>query len=205
MMPGMDGQALCAALKGSAETDFIPVILLTARASRESRLSGLTEGADDYLTKPVDMVELLVRSRNLVTARRRQAERFAAAGPGTPRFTLQPGDALPAGSQVFLERLNTILAAHVGDEDFQVDAMAAGLAMSRATLYRRVETALGRSPMDVLWEYRLDQAALWLRETDATVSEIAYAVGFKSVPHFSRRFRARFSASPSSYRVNRAP
>ena len=201
MMPGMDGQALCATLKGSTETDFIPVMLLTARASRESRLSGLTEGADDYLTKPVDMAELLVRARNLVTSRRRQAARVPTIGTPQSRLTLQAGAALPAGSQVFLERLNSVLADHVGDENFQVDAMAAGLAVSRATLYRRIETTLGRSPMDVLWQYRLDQAALWLRETDATVSEIAYAVGFKSVPHFSRRFRARFDATPSAYRL----
>jgi signal transduction histidine kinase/DNA-binding response OmpR family regulator len=201
MMPGLDGQALCTALKGDPETNFIPVILLTARASQNSRLAGLTEGADDYLTKPVDMRELLIRSRNLITVRRRLRERFGAAGQPLPTLTLQTADALEAGSQVFLERLNVALAAHVGDEDFQVETLAAKLAVSRATLYRRIEAVLGKSPMDVIWQYRVDQAALWLRETDATVSEVAYAVGFKSVPHFSRRFREQFGVSPSQFRT----
>jgi AraC-like DNA-binding protein len=81
-----------------------------------------------------------------------------------------------------------------------VDALAGALAVSRSTLYRRIETLTGHSPMDALWEYRLDQAAQWLVETDANVSEIAYGVGFKSVPHFCARFRERFGESPSAYR-----
>lgn len=70
----------------------------------------------------------------------------------------------------------------------------------RTKLYRRLETLVGKSPMDLLWEYRLDQAAQWLTETDAKVSEIAYGVGFKSVPHFSAKFSERFGASPTAYR-----
>jgi Helix-turn-helix domain len=57
-----------------------------------------------------------------------------------------------------------------------------------------------RSPMDVIWEFRLQQAATWLRDTDATVAEVAYGVGFKRVPHFTRRFRDRFGATPAAYR-----
>lgn len=82
--------------------------------------------------------------------------------------------------------------------------MAASVAMSRSTLYRRLGTLTGRSPMDVLREYRLDQAAQWLEQTDANVSEIAYGVGFKSVPHFCARFRERHGHSPSAYRKARA-
>jgi DNA-binding response OmpR family regulator len=77
MMPVMDGYALCRALKTDPETDFLPIILLTARAEAEDRLAGLTEQADDYLTKPFDVRELLARIANIVTMRRRLRERFA--------------------------------------------------------------------------------------------------------------------------------
>lgn len=203
MMPGMDGLEFCEALKSHPDTDFIPVILLTARAALEHRIAGLEGGADDYLAKPVDMRELIVRTRNLIGIRRRLRERFAQAGRDLPLLTLQSAEALATGGAEFLAQLNAVMTAHVGDEEFDAESMARELAMSRATLYRRVEELLGQSPMEALWQYRLDQAALWLRSGDATVSEVAYAVGFKSVPHFSRRFKARFSASPGSYR--RAP
>ena len=205
MMPELDGQALCEAVKRDPEIDFIPVILLTAKASRESRLAGLEGGADDYLAKPVDVRELLVRAANLITSRRRLKERWQEARRELPTLPVprQPG-AADTGAEAFLKKLYAAMAEHIGDEDFQVDALAKAVAMGRSTLYRRLETLLGRSPMDVLWDYRLEQAAQWLGETDANVSEIAYGVGFKSVPHFCSRFRERFGHSPSAYRQRQA-
>ena len=72
--------------------------------------------------------------------------------------------------------------------------------MGRSTLYRRLEPLLGKPPMDAMWDYRLSQAAQWLVETHITVSEVAYGVGFKSVPHFCGRFRDRYGETPSGYR-----
>jgi signal transduction histidine kinase/DNA-binding response OmpR family regulator/ligand-binding sensor domain-containing protein len=204
MMPELDGQSLCEAVKKDPEIDFIPVILLTAKASRESRLAGLATGADDYLAKPVDMQELLVRADNLIMSRRRLRERYAAAQRSLPvlEVPLKPGPR-DASADAFLEKMYAAIAAHVGDEAFQVDALASAVDMGRSTLYRKVEELLGRSPMDAVWEYRLEQAAQWLTETDANVSEIAYGVGFKSVPHFCSRFRTRYKATPSAYRRQR--
>ena len=72
-----------------------------------------------------------------------------------------------------------------------------------ATLYRKLTPLLGMSPLDALREYRLAQAAQWLAETPITVSEVAYGVGFRSVPHFSVSFRERYGESPSAYRQTR--
>lgn len=66
MMPGVDGFEVCRRIKGSAETRDIPVILVTALDRREHRLKGLEAGAEDFLTKPIDDVQLLARLRNLV-------------------------------------------------------------------------------------------------------------------------------------------
>ena len=52
MMPGLDGYALCRAIRADPAIDFIPVVLLTAKASVEARVEGLEEGADAYLAKP---------------------------------------------------------------------------------------------------------------------------------------------------------
>jgi AraC family transcriptional regulator of arabinose operon len=57
--------------------------------------------------------------------------------------------------------------------------------------------------MDALWEYRIAQAAQWLVETSISVSETAYGVGFKSVPHFCGKFRERYGETPSGYRRSR--
>lgn len=199
MMPNMDGQELLEAIRADASIAWLPVILLTAKASHESRLDGLRSGADDYITKPFDVDELLLRVQNLIASRRRlrdrlgESRRIAVAVP--PPISQQE-----QAAKQFVADVQRVIEAHLDDEDFSVDAMAAALNMSRSSLYRRAQEVLGRPPMDVVWESRLDVAARWLRETDVAVNEIAYGVGFKSVPHFSRKFRERFGRSPTGHR-----
>lgn len=69
MMPDIDGYEVCKALKAQAETSIIPVIFITALDDRESRITGLEAGADDFLTKPVDKPELILRVRNILKAK----------------------------------------------------------------------------------------------------------------------------------------
>jgi AraC-like DNA-binding protein len=188
-------------VKGDTEIDFIPVILLTAKASRDSRLAGLVGGADDYLTKPVDLQELLIRADNLIASRRRVRERYRAQDQQLPSVSV-PLKAAPrdASGRALLEKLGAVMSAYLADEDFGVETMASAMGMGRSTLYRKLEPLLGKSPMDAMWDYRLEQAAQWLAETSITISEVAYGVGFKSVPHFCGRFRERYGETPSGYR-----
>jgi putative two-component system response regulator len=66
MMPGMDGFAVCAQLKSRPETRFIPVVMVTALSAREDRIRGIEVGVDDFLSKPVNRLELLTRARALL-------------------------------------------------------------------------------------------------------------------------------------------
>jgi putative two-component system response regulator len=70
MMPGMDGFEVCARLKGQPETRLIPVVMLTALTALSDRLRGIEAGADDFLSKPVNRLELLTRARSLVRVKR---------------------------------------------------------------------------------------------------------------------------------------
>lgn len=66
MMPEMDGYTVCRQLKAEKATSEIPVVMVTALSDRDSRLKGLESGASDFLTKPIDKTELLLRCRNLL-------------------------------------------------------------------------------------------------------------------------------------------
>lgn len=81
MMPRLDGRELVRRLRRDPETEYLAIILLTAQAEHEQRISGLETGADDYLGKPFEMRELDVRVRNLIAARRRLQLRFGIAAP----------------------------------------------------------------------------------------------------------------------------
>ncbi len=195
MMAGLDGHSLCRALKSDPETDFIPVILLTAKADPADRLAGLEGGADDYLTKPFDPAELLARAWNLLRLRERLRARSAGPVPssaGASAPALPPEDSLPA-------RLRRVLAESSHDPAFDVPALAARLGMSRAQLHRRIPEELGSTPAEAIICFRLERAAEMLSRRAGNVGEIAYAVGFKNLSHFVRRFREQYGQTPAAY------
>lgn len=66
MMPEMDGFEVCRRLRENPETEHIPVVMVTALADKDSKVKGLTAGANDFLTKPVDKTEVLIRAKNLL-------------------------------------------------------------------------------------------------------------------------------------------
>jgi AraC-like DNA-binding protein len=204
MMPGMDGLELVQALRADPDLDYLPVILLTARAAKDDLIEGIGGGADAYVTKPFEPRELRVRIDRILDARRRLRERWAEGGTSLPvlQVPLTSRDE-PDRHEAFVAAMYGAIQEHLADEDFGVEQLASALHMSRATLYRRVRDATDGSPLDAIQGYRLEQAALWLVETEANVSEVAYGVGFRSVPHFSSRFKNRFGATPTEYRRQR--
>jgi signal transduction histidine kinase/ligand-binding sensor domain-containing protein/DNA-binding response OmpR family regulator len=196
MMPGLDGYALCRALKEDPDTDFIPVILLTARAATEDRMAGLREAADAYLTKPFQMEELTTQIDNLIALRRRLRERFAAKV-----VRMHPAPVEVASSDTkFLDQVRSVIEIRLVDEDFGIEELARLVAHSRGHLHRRLKEIADESPSDLLRRMRLERAAQLLESGAGSVSEIAYGVGFKSVAHFSNRFQDHFGVRPSAYR-----
>jgi signal transduction histidine kinase/DNA-binding response OmpR family regulator/streptogramin lyase len=200
MMPGMNGNELCRSIRSSPETDFIPVILLTARASVDQKLEGLDCGADDYVVKPFEIAELKARVRNALDSRKRLQSRLASALAAAGG---QASEVLESADTVFVRRVYDAIRLNIQDEGFTVEQLARSLAMSRMHLFRRLRAVLGKAPAELLMEYRLERASELLAARTGTVSEIAYAVGFKSVSHFSRRFKDRFGCTPLQYSESR--
>jgi len=211
MMPKLGGLGLCRALKADPETDFIPVILLTAKAAPENRLEGLGELCDDYLTKPFDVAELRARIGNLIAVRTRLRERFRQEGSAsTSGKALAPGrlptaedppgsEAVTSADDAFLEQVREAVETHLGDETFSVERLAEAVGVSRGHLHRQLKSLAGETPSDLIRATRLERGAFLLAGRAGTVSEVAYAVGFKSVSYFSDCFVRAFGCRPSAY------
>jgi signal transduction histidine kinase/CheY-like chemotaxis protein/AraC-like DNA-binding protein len=199
MMPNLDGFGLVRELRADPDLDFVPVILLTARASAESKLEGLGIGADAYLTKPFDVRELRVRVDSLIARQQRLKVRIVASAETS---------AIPLperGEDAFIPKVRAIVEARLPEDDFDVDALAEALGLGRTTLYRRFGEAFEGTPMDLVWSMRLERAAVLLRERAGTVGEVAYAVGFKTVAHFCNRFREEYGCTPATYAEENVP
>jgi signal transduction histidine kinase/DNA-binding response OmpR family regulator len=194
MMPRMNGVALCRAIKDDEDLGDVPVILLTARVTRAERVEGLGAGADDYVTKPFDGRELRARIANLIAGRRALREAYARTTVLQPL----PADATPA-DEAFVETLRTTAGERLDDDAFGVTEWAKAVGLSPSQLRRRVRQVLDCTPSELLRELRLESAAQLLENRTGTVSEVAFAVGFKSPAHFSRAFKEHFGVAPSRY------
>ena len=194
MMPGMDGFALCRALKTDAALNHIPVILLTAKASAEDRLEGLETGADDYLNKPFNARELLLRAENLIVVRRLLRQRFSG------EVVLKPTDvAVPSADAALLEQAQAYIEAHMGERGFEVAKVADAVGMSPRQFRRKIRDLTGLSPAGFVRTLRLQRAAQLLEKQAGGVSEVAYEVGFLDAKYFSRLFRQVYGVLPSDY------
>jgi len=195
MMPGMNGYDLCRTLKADEATSHIPIILLTAKAGEDSLLQGLEEGADAYLVKPFNAVELRLRIRNLIESRRilqkRYSDRVLVLGP-------EETD-LPAQETVFLEKVRHVVFSNMKNSDFGIDDLADDLSMSRRQLLRKLRALVDESPSDLVRRFRLEHAGQLLRSQTLTVKEVAQNTGFSSTSYFGRTFRQHFGVSPTEY------
>ncbi len=193
-MPDMDGFGLCAHIKTDERTSHIPVILLTALATSQSKIQGLETGADDYLTKPFDAKELHIRIRNLIHSRQKLRERFSR------EVRVQPSDiAVTSMDEKFLERAMKVVEEHMSHTDFSAEAFSREIGMSRMQLHRKLTALTGQTTSDFIRIMRLQRAARLLESRAGNVSDVAFMVGFNSLPYFSKCFRAYFNVSPNVY------
>lgn len=194
MMPKMDGFALCRALKADAALHHIPIILLTAKASEDSKLEGLETGADDYLNKPFNARELLVRAENLIEVRRMLRQRFSGA------VMVQATDvAASSVDSAMLEQAQAFVEAHMGERGFEVPQVADEVGMSPRQFRRKIRALTGLSAAGFVRTLRLQRAAQLIEKQAGTISEIAYRVGFQDAKYFSRLFRQAYGVLPSDY------
>ena len=201
MMPEKDGFELCDTLKNDERTSHIPIILLTARADVESRISGLKRGADAYLSKPFHREELLAVLAQLVELRSKLRARYTQLPTEKTNITTSAVQETEYSMEdAFLKKASALIHDNIADPTFAVQEFCKALGMSYPVVYRKLSALTGRSPALYIREIRLNHAKGLLQSTDFTVSEIAYDCGFNDPKFFSRVFSKEFGQSPSVFR-----
>lgn len=195
MMPRMDGYQLCDALKKDARTSHVPVILLTAKSSSDSKIEGLELGADDYLVKPFVAKELLARVKNLIEQRQLLRQRFSKEiiKVAPSEITVTPVD------ERFLKKAIEIVEERMADEEFSVELLSREIGMSRMQLHRKLKALTDQSPSMFIRTLRLKRAAQLLQQHSGNISEVAYDVGFNNLSYFAKAFREQFGMLPKEY------
>ena len=194
MMPVMNGFRLCENLKTDERTSHIPIVLLTARSDAESKMNGLSLGADDYLTKPFESDELKIRIHNLIEQRRKLRQKFSREIT-TPisEISVMPTD------EQFFKRFTDIILSNLDNAEITVDWLCEQLGLSRSQLHRKIKALTDLSTSEFIRSIRLKEAIKFQEKRSGTISEIAYKTGFGNPDYFRRCFKKQFGVPPSEY------
>ncbi len=194
MMPDMDGFEFCRKIRKDERTSHIPILLLTALGSREHEIEGLSQGADDYITKPFDLLILQTKVENILSVRQSLKQKYSGEMMLQPRNVL-----LSSPDERFLQKAIDVVENNISDPDLDIDRFAAEIGVSRMQLYRKLNALTEMTVKEFVRNIRLKRAAQLLIQKKMNVSEVAYAVGFKDLSHFRKCFRQEFNMSASEY------
>ncbi len=198
MMPIIDGFELCKIIKSNFEYSHVPIILLTAKNTLQSKIEGLELGADAYIEKPFSPEYLKVQIANLLSNRNKIRQYFASS-PLVHIKTM----AYSKADENFLEKLNDTIYKNLANIDLDVEHLADMMNMSRPTLYRKIKAISDLTPNELINIARLKKAAELLREGNYKIYEISDMVGYNSQTHFGRNFSKQFGMSPSEYAMKK--
>jgi DNA-binding response OmpR family regulator/two-component sensor histidine kinase len=194
MMPGMDGIEMTTMLKKDERTSHIPIVLLTAKASDESKIEGLETHADDYITKPFSIRELSLRIENLIFNRQKTREKFEK------NISIIPSEiATNSVDEKFLQRALQIVESHIDDIEYNAEKFCKDIGMSRSNLHRKLIALTNQPVTEFIRTIRIKRAAQLLSNHAGSVSEIAFKTGFGNLSYFTKCFKEQFGTTPSEY------
>ncbi len=194
MMPEMDGIDMCKAIRATTAISHIPIVLLTAKNSVQSRIEGAEAAADAYIAKPFSLRLLQAAIKNLLESRRQLKERYTQS-------SLMEAHELATNQRdrQFLQTMMQIIEANLEDSEFDVEKICRTMGIGRTILYDKVNALTGKSVGEFIRKMRLQTAAKILVTENLPVNLVMDRVGIQSPSYFSRAFKKEFGKTPSQY------
>lgn len=203
MMPVMDGIELINNIRSDFNTSHIPIVLITAKHEDDTHLKAMKYGADGYIAKPFSMELLIARIDNLFERRKALITTFSTPeekSSKTKKIEISPEQiVITDRDEELIKKVISWLEENVSDSDATVEQLATYVGMGRTSMYNKIKGLTGKSPVELIQEFRMEKATYYLKSGQLSVSETSYKVGFSDPGYFSRSFKKHFGVSPADY------
>ncbi|WP_411030141.1 response regulator [Spongiimicrobium sp. 3-5] len=196
MMPVMDGIEMSKSLRKNKLTAHIPIILLTARNAEATKLKGLKSGAVEYLKKPFNFNELLMKVTNILATREKMISKYKLDRVSTP-----DKPSVRSRDDIFMERLAIELNTQLENSDFRLEDLTASMNMSYSVIYRKCQEIAGKTLVEFQRTLKMKKAALLIIERNYGISEAAFMVGYKDSKYFTKCFKEEFGIPPTALKA----
>jgi len=193
-MPEMNGKDLCRKIKNDSRTSHIPIILLTALIGEEEELKSLEFGANDYMTKPFNFEILVSKIKNLLRMQATFKKTY------TRQLDVQLNEpAIASVDEKFVKEIIKYIGDNLLNPSLSVNELSKYMGMNRNTLYKKLLTITGKSPVEYIRSLRLRKAAHLLEHSQMNIAEVSYEVGFNTPQYFAKSFKEEYNMLPSEY------
>ena len=205
MMPGLDGYGVLTTIRQDPLMAAIPFIFLTAKAAKADFRQGMELGADDYITKPCTVQQLL---KAIAVRLEKQSKLmqywYAACCQNLPQPATASTTSSAESESIFptvpqLKEVFDYIEANY-DQGITLCDVAEAVGYSSAYLTNRVAKITGETVNGWIVRRRMSAARCLLQETDQTIEQISSALGYQNACHFSRQFRQHNGIPPQSWR-----
>ena len=230
MMPEKNGIEMTRELRADMTTSHIPIILLTAKTTIESKLEGLEYGADDYITKPFSATYLQARVENLLSQRKKlqsfyrenllnitvadsngslsgvsTTSEMAVGGISEAQKNDVDGQVpevpvMSPNDRKFMDKLVELMEKNMDNGELVVDDLVSELAVSRSVFFKKLKTLTGLAPIEFIKEMRMKRAVQLIETGEFNMTQISYMVGINDPRYFSKCFKAQVGMTPTEYR-----
>jgi len=202
MMPICDGIEMTKMVRKDIRTSHIPLILLTAKSTIDSKLQGLEIGADDYITKPFSAIYLKARVDNILERRSKLRDYYKEhlLDLSEDDGEADAGPAMSTSDRRFLDKLIELMNKNIDNGDLVVDDLVHEMAVSRSVFFKKLKTLIGLAPIEFIKEMRVKRAAQLIETGEYNMTQISYMVGINDPRYFSKCFKQRFNMTPTEYK-----
>lgn len=196
MMPEADGFDVCRKLRSNIKTSHIPIVVLSALGKNtENKIKALESGANVFIDKPFDMDYLLKQVDNLI---KNQNELKASY---SKKYIAEPAKVtISSTDEDLLKRAMEHIENNMNNMDYNVESFVSDMGIGRTLLYQKINDILGMSIKEFIMDIRLKRGAQLLEQSNLTVSEISYSIGFNNPKYFSICFKKQFGLTPTEFR-----
>lgn len=196
-MPKMNGIELCSTIKSTEETSHIPVVLLTAKASKEIQQEGLSVYADAYCSKPFDNDILISTVHSILANRKMIAQKFRNKLMSED----DPTNIFPEKTdRDFIQKVIAVVEENIANEELSVSLLCRTIGMSQLTLNKKIKQLTNQTTNAFIRSIRLKVASQMILSQKYSISEVTYAVGFSDLRYFRECFKKEFGVLPSDYK-----
>ena len=195
MMPVMDGIELCKMIKNDLRTSHIPIMMITAKGMEVDKIKGIDSGADVYLQKPFNMNVLKSHLKQLISTRKILFKKYLSGIDFSENTT--------SLDQEFILNVLNYINKNISDNNLNVENLADELLLSRSKLYRKIKALTGLTANEFIRNVRLEKSKEILENSEFSISEICYKVGFSSPSYFTKCFKLQYGVLPKEIREDK--